>query len=309
MKTTLILAMTMALAFTGGAMAETWDAGTTSGALLRLGTGARGPALGDAMTASALGADAMHYNPAGLGFTDRAEVSAMYQNLVLDIGQGQVGFVHPINSVSTWGFGLNYLDYGKTKRVLLMDVINNTNGSTTFSGQDILLSGSYGREITDQVSAGITTKLLNQEIDNISATAFAVDLGLQLRPRGWPIRFGVSGQNLGTKIKFERVQEELPLLVRGGLAVDLFNDRVTISADLEKARNQDLSFNVGGEVRLFEMLALRVGYDDRIDADNGLTAGFGVKVSDIAVDYAYVPFGNLGNTHRLALTYKFGPRY
>jgi len=285
------------------------DAGTTSGALLRLGVGARIPAMGDAGTANSLGVSAMHYNPAALGLTHRGEVEAMYQNLVLDISQGQLGLVHPINSQSSWGIALNYLDYGKSRRVVLTDIINDNVSSTTFSGQDILFSGSYGRMITQSLSAGITAKILNSEIDNTSATAFAVDLGLQLQPSDWPVRFGVVGQNLGTKMTFDKTGEQLPALVRGGIAVDLFNNRLTVSAEAEKVRDQNVCALVGGELRLMEILALRVGYDGRIDADNGLTAGLGVKISDISVDYAYVPYGNFGNSHRLALTYKFGPKY
>ena len=71
----------------------------------------------------------------------------------------------------------------------------------------------------------------------------------------------------------------------------------------------NVTASAGAEVRLMDLLALRVGYDGRIDADNGLTAGFGVKVADMGVDYAYIPFGRLGNSHRVALTYQFGPRY
>lgn len=306
-----ILASGLLLAVAGaaGAANNSNDAGSTSGAMLRLGSGAVGPAMGDAYTAGARGVSSLYYNPGGLGFTDRAEVEAMYQRLVLDIGQGQVGFVHPVNSQMTWGLGLSYLDYGRTQRVTLSDVINSNIPSTSFSGQDILVTGALGRQFNDNFSVGVAAKVFHQEIDNIAATAVAADIGLSARFDNLPIRFGVAGRNLGTKLKFERVSEELPALVRGGLAVDLFNNRFTLNADLEKVRNQDLSFGVGAEVRVIEMLALRVGYDDRNDAGEGLTAGMGVRVSDLAFDYAYVPYGDFGQNHRVSLTYRFGPTY
>jgi len=161
------------------------------------------------------------------------------------------------------------------------------------------------------LSFGLTGKIINQEIDNSSATAIAADFGAMFRSSGWPIpvRIGIVGANLGTKLELDRVSENLPALVRAGLAVDLWNERLTVAADVEKVRDQAVTAQVGGELRLIEQLSLRVGYDGRIDSDNGMTAGFGVKVSDLTIDYAYVPYGRLGNNHRVGLMYQWGPRY
>lgn len=305
-----VMACGLLVSLAGGALAgSNNNAGSTAGAMLRLGGGAAGPAMGDAYTASARGVSSLYYNPGGLGFTDRAEVEAMYQRLVLDIGQGQIGFVHPLNDKTTWGLGVSYLDYGRTSRVTLSDIINSNIPSSSFGGQDILVTGALGREFNENFAIGVAAKVFHQEIDNISATAVAADIGLSVRLTNLPLRFGVSGHNLGTKLKFEQTSENLPTLVRGGLALDLFNNRVTLMADVEKARDQDVTAGVGAEIRVLEMLALRVGYDGRNDAGNGLTAGLGVKVSDLSFDYAYVPYGDLGQNHRVSLTYKFGPTY
>ncbi|RMH58975.1 MAG: hypothetical protein D6679_03255 [Candidatus Hydrogenedentota bacterium] len=283
------------------------DAGSSAGLVLRLGSGAHGPAMGDAYTADATGIASLHYNPAGLGFTARGEAGATYQRLVLDIAQGDLGFAHPINSVSAWGISFNYIDYGKTQRVTLKDIINNNNPSVTFTGRDLVFGASYGRQVNSTLSLGVTAKILNSEIDNVTATAFAADVGLSYRPENLPFRLGISGQNLGTTLKFERVSEDLPALVRGGIAFD-FN-RVTVAAEVEKVRKQNVTFNGGVEFRVVDMLALRGGFDGRVDSDNGWTAGLGLNIGDLAVDYAYIPFGNLGNNHRVALTYQFGPSY
>jgi hypothetical protein len=39
---------------------------------------------------------------------------------------------------------------------------------------------------------------------------------------------------------------------------------------------------------------------------SGLSAGAGIAFSSLSVDYALVPFGELGLTHRLSLSLKFG---
>lgn len=285
------------------------DAGANAGAILRMGSGARIPAMGDAGVANAWGVAALHYNPAGLGVTERAEIGAMYQSLVLDIGQGEMRFAHPINHRSAWGVSLNYLDYGRTTRVTLADIFQDVQPSAKFSGHDLVLGASYGIRVTDQISIGITGKMISGEIDNVTATAFAADFGLQASIPGWPVRLGVTAQNIGSSMKYDFENENLPLMVRGGIALDLFEKRVTLVTDVEKVNYQDVTAAVGVEVRLMEMMALRAGYDGRIDAGSSLTAGLGIRVADVTIDYAYVPFGRLGNSHRLGLTYQFGPRY
>ena len=41
------------------------------------------------------------------------------------------------------------------------------------------------------------------------------------------------------------------------------------------------------------------------DIGQGLTAGIGYKFGRICLDYAYVPYGDLGDTHRISLGMKF----
>lgn len=298
-----------ALMFVGSEASAQNDAGSSAGLVLRLGSGSEIPAMGDAGVANATGVAALHYNPAGLGSTSRAGVGFMYQDLILDIGHGELKLVHPINSVSAWGVGVTYLDYGSTDRVTVSDVLNNNPTSGSFSGRDIIAGVSYGRKFGESLNLGLTAKVINSEIDNSSGTAVAGDVGLTFAPRAFPVRFGIAVQNFGSDLELENTGDDLPTLIRGGAAVDLFDDRLTLAADVEKVRSQDVTASVGAELRLIDILALRVGYDGRIDADDGLTAGLGVTVSDLSLDYAYIPFGNLGNNHRISLTYQWGPNY
>ena len=55
-------------------------------------------------------------------------------------------------------------------------------------------------------------------------------------------------------------------------------------------------------------LNARAGYNSRMDVSGnmkGVTAGAGLEYSDYMLDYAFVPFGNLGDTHRISLGLKF----
>src|SRR5262249_45771653 len=70
------------------------------------------------------------------------------------------------------------------------------------------------------------------------------------------------------------------------------------------------SVHVGGEWHPIEMLALRSGY--RTDTVKGLsplagyTLGLGLDVWGTELAYAWLPYGDLGNTHYFSLLMKFG---
>ena len=59
-----------------------------------------------------------------------------------------------------------------------------------------------------------------------------------------------------------------------------------------------------------EHFFLRAGYqlslpDNQFEGLTGLTAGAGLKIGSFALDYAYVPFGDFGASHRVSLGYVF----
>jgi tetratricopeptide (TPR) repeat protein len=69
------------------------------------------------------------------------------------------------------------------------------------------------------------------------------------------------------------------------------------------------------EDQLFAFLSLRLGtqlqaQDPRLEGLRGLSSGFGFKVRDLDVDYAYLPFGDLGGVQRLSFSWRFahGPQ-
>jgi hypothetical protein len=53
-------------------------------------------------------------------------------------------------------------------------------------------------------------------------------------------------------------------------------------------------------------MSLRLGFGTRNDAGPGITAGVGWALRDFDLDYAFVPYGDLGVSHRLSVTWRFG---
>ena len=171
---------------------------------------------------------------------------------------------------------------------------------------------SYANKLTNNVSAGITIKRVLSKIEQLSAHAFAADIGLLYRidyilntksVQG-QLNLGTSLSNLGQKIEFFPGQgDPLPRFLRVGFAFD-FNSKsrintrlrkfgVLISFEYQNLLNEEENENIwewgaGAELRVLEILSLRIGYHELLPKtkqtligktlDTGTTYGFGLNL-------------------------------
>lgn len=283
-------------------------AGANAGTVLRISPSARAAALGDAFNAEARGVAAVHHNPAGLAFTPQAEIELMYQSLVLDVGQGAIGAAFPLGArdgaaaTGAWGILAQYVDYGTTRRTVVSGTAGAYQG--TFSGQDAVVSVSYGGRLANW-GYGATAKFLSSTIDNASASAFAADFGLRWQAEGAPVAVGMSIHNLGSSLQYDAKEERLPITFRGGVAWRPLPRWLLVTVDLEKVADERWSAHAGAELTVAEMLMLRAGYDASLQVDRGLTLGAGFRTGQLGLDYAFIPFGDFGNNHRVGIRYNF----
>ena len=71
-------------------------------------------------------------------------------------------------------------------------------------------------------------------------------------------------------------------------------------------------FDVGAEVTPRRLFSLRVGYRYALTRPDlgGLSdfsAGVGLRFQRFSLDYAFIPLGDLGITHRISVNYHFKP--
>jgi hypothetical protein len=121
-------------------------------------------------------------------------------------------------------------------------------------------------------------------------------------------------QHAGTPIKFTGKSYALPFTAKAGAAYR-WTPRFVTALDLIQPIDNFLSIAAGAEYLPAGPLALRAGYKYRThgqeieDGLSGFTAGLGFTFRmhdiDLRVDYAFVPFSTLGNSHRLSLTILF----
>lgn len=270
---------------------------------LFLDANARAVGMGGAYTALAVDGNALLYNPAGLGLIANHEVTFMHNQYFENITQEYFGLAVP----SGWGASLNYLNFGDVPKTTI------SNPSGTGLGRagmaDMAFSVGYGRAISDSLSVGMGVKLIKESIDNVSVNAFAMDMGVLYSLLDTPkLTLGLAVQNLGPAVKYQHADENLPLNLRAGAAYSfIFLDRKSIaSIDIAKERSDKALQNFGVEILVVKTVPVRLGFNTRNNAGSGFSAGLGWIHKNFNFDYAIVPYGDIGITHRISLAYIWG---
>lgn len=285
-----------------------WAAGvgTTGAEFLKVGVGARPLAMGGAFSALADDANAVNWNPGALAESRQRNVTASYNSLFQDQNQGFVAYASPLKDEhGTVAVGLNYLTVSNIER----RTEDTEDASSTFSNQNFALSMSYARAaLAEGLSLGANLKYIRTTLDTFKGNAVAVDAGALYKTGIENLTAGASMKNLGTKIG----PDPLPFTVKGGAAYKLFSKKLALAADVDwLAVDQRAYLSLGAEYWMHKIMAVRAGYQfgrQQDQLDNrlvGLGVGLGLKTERFGLDYAFVPFGNLGDTHRMTVGIRF----
>jgi hypothetical protein len=180
-------------------------AGTEGASFLDIPVGARPAALGGAYSALANDAYAPVWNPAGLGFLDSTQLAGQHLSYLDPNHYEFLSFVHPLAKGKALGVSAQYLTSGDIPAT-------NAAGDTlgTFSSHFGSYNVSYGQALTDKLSLGLTGKLINEQIDDVSANAYAADMGA-LYKASQNLNLAATVTNLGSKLTFLNEGDSLPL--------------------------------------------------------------------------------------------------
>ena len=278
--------------------------GTTALPFLKLAQGARPAAMGGAYCAAGDDVWSVFYNPAGAALAQRQEIALAHNEWLEGMRNESAVYEGPSGPDATLFAGLNALFSGAMDK---LDVSGAETGS--FSSQEGALSLGAATALGSGYYGGAALKGLYQRTTVGSAYAWAGDAGLLKVEGDW--RFGLSAANFGTRLKLGSTAFPLPLVLRGGIAWN-YMQRLTITADGVKAGESAAAPAVGAEGQIptgpdgaFYVRAGYTGGRSRFTG-SGVTAGLGLRNGDLSVDYAYAPYGELGDAHRITIAVRFG---
>lgn len=259
----------------GSVQAQNKRVGTSAAPELLIPVGARDMAMGGSTIATSTGVEAIHWNPAGLGrLTHSAEgmFSSMTYIADINVSYGAVGA--SFGDFGVIALSVKTLDFGDIA-LTTEDDPENFSGRF-FSPTFVTVGLTYARGLTDAVSFGGTVKIISEQIDRVSATGFAFDMGVQYnRLAGISgLSLGVAVKNVGPQIKFdgpglyrnavstdgrrpnqkfksEAASFELPSVVEIGLAysgVAAENLSYTLNGSFTNNNLYLDEYNIGGEI-------------------------------------------------------------
>lgn len=285
------------------------DQGNATATFLKLDPSAQSSAFGSAYLGRS-GNLSSYFNPAGLGGIQSTSTVITQNDIFADISYRYLSVSTPVENLGG-GLGLSVtnLDYGAQDRTRVQNN-NPITGLGDFSAGDISFSTAYGAEVVDSVYLGAGLKYVQSQIAGFQDGTISGDIGLQFDADVPGLRFGLSGRNLFGGLRLNEKKDPLPELVEFGvnynIAIVPKYHELKFGFGVGAARDSDEYSLTGLQYDLYRTVSFRVGHNGRNEADDGLTAGFGLQYRGIAVDYAYVPFGDLGRQQRFTLSYKFG---
>lgn len=280
------------------------DVGTISAQFLKLGVGARATGMGNAFGGVSDDSTGIYWNPAGLNQINKQMINLTHADWFEDIFYDWVSTVFS-TSIGKLGLGIEYLSYGN-----IMETNDIGDEMGNFKPADLAIIISYANVIED-IMFGLNVKYISMRIKG-SATSAGMDFGVMKSismMSSDKLNIGIVVQNIGTNVKFISDEYSLPLNIKLGLACYIDSNWI-FSIDFNFPMDNSINFGIGAEY-MYKLndefgIICRAGYNSQSNVHNGLTVGGGINYLNWTIDYAYVPYGDLGNTHRFSLGFLFG---
>lgn len=265
---------------------------------LKTTTHARIAGMGDAFTAVSNGMDGIVWNPAGLTKVDRFGYSFGYTQWLVDSR-----FVTGALAYNTrrWGvIGVSFVNFSLPDMVETTTQQPDGTGNMVASG-DLAVGVVYAYQLTDKLSAAASLRFVQSALGPETLSAISVNVSSLMYTGFRSLRIGMNMKNLGGEQEIVSEKSEMPLVFHTGIAMEVFGnlgDPVSLTGSFEGAffTDREQRWNLGGELWIQNLVALRAGYKFKYDAETwsvggGLKGTFGGR--SIALDVSYSNFGDL----------------
>jgi hypothetical protein len=257
-------------------------AGTTAAEFLLMGAGARGMALGPAMTAMTRDVEALYYNPAAISLLEGREFGLTVMPYFADSRYLWAGVAMPIAG-GEYGIGLSVANYGFGDTPVYTEQDQTNASQETYSVSQTAIGLSFAHSFIDRFSGGVTLRLIQDQLGRASAFGAAIDVGTNYHAElaGRPISMAFVIQNLGltglkhsgtgmnfegfpqspdpafpvqgldpAPARFEAQSSVIPVVFRVGVSYDVLSsaaNRLTLGGEFNEYYNNQPSFGLSGE--------------------------------------------------------------
>jgi len=290
------LALTLLLGVTGLGQSE----GVGAGAVFRDGVDARALAMGGAFVAIADSYSASYWNPAGAANIDHTAVIGLMNTN--KFGQG-INYNYVSGILVLPGFAVGGAFQGSSiSGIEQFDANGNQVG--TVDDNEMVFVGTGALSVAGIGAAGANVKLYNHSLAGGSAQGFGFDVGVLLSGLG-NLSVGLVAQDLGgTKVQWSNTPSNptdmVSAVYRAGGAFTINNDEgatlVTVAAQFDFGGAENV-LRLGAELTLpGTPIAVRAGAVKPESADFAFTAGAGLMLGNLKVDFAFLQNQVLGNS-------------
>lgn len=300
--------------------------GTAGAQELLIPVGARTIAMGASSMVFATGAEAIYWNPAGLGrMTNAVDAMLSSMNYIADIGiiYGAVGV--KAGDFGTLGFSIKSVNFG----AIPVTTTSFPDGTgENYSPVYLTMGATYSKALTDRIAIGVTANLVSERIMQLSASTVALNFGIQYQNLGLQgLNLGIAVKNIGPGLTFsgsnllyyatsstgirgsqqyaiQAATADLPSSIEIGLGYTRkFDEKngLSVGGTFRNNNYQDDEYNLGAEYEFNDLLFLRGGYTFEPQSVKDIsgqasypydyTLGLGVHYPlgdlDISLDYAY----------------------
>jgi hypothetical protein len=179
-----------------------------------------------------------------------------------------------------------------------------------FNANYVFGSLSTGFKVYENLSFGVTTKYIYEDLFSDDADGWAFDFGLNYSDIIDGLDVGLSYRNIGTLTELRTESTVLPADFRLGLGYGLSLNSISSELNFvlgvqKYTETDDTHVHVGGEYFYNQIIAVRLGYMTGYES-KGLTTGLGLYWQGLNFDYAFTPYSyGLGSAHTISLMYSF----
>lgn len=213
------------------------------------------------------------HNPALINDVSDRSINLNFMTYMEGAKTASAAFLKAAGDRGTWGVTAQYMDYGSMK-----ETAADGQELGTFSARDIALGGTFAYALTNDISGGVTAKVISSHIAGYSSLAVGIDLGANYFNEDLDLSISAVARNLGGQVKaydddFERIPFDLQLGATKRLGHSPLRFSITMSRlhDWSEAFGRHLA--VGADVFLGQSIYVAAGYNFRRASEMKITEG------------------------------------